>query len=186
MTRTLISTDTPGWFVDPANPDKKVRKQDGDTIVAPENHETPAAATAVQEQQEDIERHNAMIDAETKRQERHEQDVKVRDDAIAKGKELVTLSTGKKMKTKTVEIRCAWVDEDKRTPAQKQLFSGPKSAITYDAVKDAAGGTKAALPTGEKRTIAAQDQFQVRFSPENQEKWRREQRRRNYKSKKKA
>lgn len=34
MSRTLLKTDTPGWYVDPNNPDKKTRAKPEDKIVS--------------------------------------------------------------------------------------------------------------------------------------------------------
>ena len=42
--RTLIKTATPGWFIDPAQEGKKVRKRDGDTIVTQQEFDAKASA----------------------------------------------------------------------------------------------------------------------------------------------
>lgn len=161
-TRTLIQTDTPGWFIDPDSPDKKTRKSPGDTIVSRAEYEK-------------------MLEA-PKRGDRT-------DAAQTDEREPVTttaLSTGKVVTGQTVEIRCAWVDPDKRTDEQKAIFDGDPKEITYDAVKAAANGKRSAFPDGTVRRIKPQDAFQVRFCPDNQTKWRAELRRRKAKARREA
>ena len=99
--------------------------------------------------------------------------------------EKVTLTSGAVVTGKTVTIRCAWVDPERRTKAQQKLFetnfAGVEPGKGYEAMVKAAGNGKdkdKALPDGSERTIKVQDAFQVRFSTENQKRHRNEQRRR--------
>jgi hypothetical protein len=99
--------------------------------------------------------------------------------------ETVTLTSGKQATGKTLTIRCAWVDPDKRTKKQQELFdtgfAGVEKGKTYEAMVKAAGNGKAAAdaqPDGAERVIKVQDAFQVRFCPDNQKKHRNELRRR--------
>lgn len=164
MSRTIVKTETPGWFQDPAT-GKKTRKKDGDTILTLDEFkalsEKPAKTKTVAE---------------------------LREGAIEAGKDqpLVTLTTGKTGRGKMTTIRCAWVDVANRTPAQKTLFEGDPSKITYDNVVKAAGTTKSAMPDGRERVIKVQDAFQVRFYPENQKKWRSELLRRKNRARREA
>lgn len=146
--RTLIKTETPGWFVDPAT-GKKTRKQPGDNLLTRDEYE----ATLEQ--------------------------AKPKPKAAAEPKQTTKLSSGKTATSATTVVRCAWVDPENRTAAQQKLFdAGDKDKLTYDAVKKAAGASQAAQPDGREIVVKAQDAFQVRFSAENQRKWRNEQRRR--------
>jgi hypothetical protein len=115
-------------------------------------------------------------------------------EAVAKPPaEKVTLTSGKEATGKTLTIRCAWVDPDKRTAAQQKLFdtgfAGVEPGKAYEAMVKAAGkGAKAeaAMPDGTERMIKVQDAFQVRFSVENQKRHRNELRRRKATAKKAA
>lgn len=155
--RTLVETGTAGWFEDPTQPGKKVRKNNGDKVVSRAEYDKIAKGETVE----------------------------------SKPVKATTLTTGKRVTGATVTVQCAWVDPDKRTPAQQKLFESnfaglKKGETAYDAVKDAAGGKRSALPDGSKREIKIQDVFQVRFSPENQKKWRAELRRRKNKTRRDA
>jgi hypothetical protein len=187
MSRTLIKTDTAGWYEDPANPDKKVRKQNGDKIVTRAEYD------------------QILLDAEDQPEQTHGDvlpggtDPEPTDDAEAKRQQMVKdaaaqvgtrLTSGKIVVGQTIEIRCAWVDPDKRTPEQEAIFdagfAGVQKGKAYEAVKDAAGGKRSAFPDGTPRTIKVQDAFQVRFAVENQKKWRAELRRKKNKARRES
>lgn len=178
MARTIVQTQTPGWFEDPAT-GKKTRKQDGDTVVSRAEYDqmlldaedTPAAADATVNGQQVDHKTTESRNAEHR--------------ANAAAAAPVRLTSGKLSKGKTVEIRCAWVDPDKRSPAQAKLFAGPRSKLTHDAVAKAATGPENA-PDGRLVVINAQDAFQVRFHPDNQRKWRAELRRAKTKARREA
>lgn len=100
--------------------------------------------------------------------------------------EKVTLTSGKAVTGKTMKIRCAWVEPDKRTKKQQELFdtnfAGVERGKSYEAMVKAAGnGAKKDehMPDGTERLIKVQDAFQVRFTPENQRKHRNALRRAN-------
>lgn len=93
--------------------------------------------------------------------------------------EKVTLTSGKVVTGKTVRIRCAWVEPDKRTKAQEKIFATNFKDVEpgkgYEAMVKAAGNGKNAadaMPDGSEREIKVQDAFQVRFTVENQKKHR--------------
>lgn len=191
--RTIIKTETPGWYEDPAT-GKKTRKSDGDRVMTRAEYDqmvldqepaiTPEAMREATEQ-------TMREQARDKAVEQAAKDVggKVTTDRTPTAKPEatpVTLTSGKVVFGATVEIRCAWVDPDKRTPAQEKLFAGDPRKITYEAVKAAADGKRSAMPDGSKRVIKKQDAFQVRFSVENQAKWRAELRRRKNKARREA
>lgn len=161
--RTIIKTDAAGWFEDPAT-GKKTRKKDGDVIMTGEQYA------------------QTLLDADPSKTAPVEQP---EDKAATNGSNpqpQVTLTTGKVTTGATLTRKCAWVDPDKRTDAQAKLFDanfkGIKPEDTYDKVKAAAGGKRSAMPDGTVRVLKPQDAFQVRFCPENQQKWRAELRRR--------
>lgn len=166
--RTIIKTSTAGWYEDPVT-GKKTRKQDGDNVMSRAEYD------------------QMVLDADPSRT-----------DAPAAKPEsngkpqapVAALPTGKVAVGETIDRRCAWVDPDKRTDAQEKLFAsnfkGVDAKDTYDRVKDAAGGKRSAMPDGTTRRIKVQDSFQVRFSPENQRKWRAELRRRKNKARREA
>jgi hypothetical protein len=149
--RTLIKTTSAGWFIDADDLDgKRVRKGEGDNVITREEFEAAKAAPA----------------AAAPKADKPEVQVK-------------TLTSGKVAIGKTATIRCAWVDADKRTPAQQKLFDElPPAPKMYELMVKAAGGKAEAMPSGEEREIKVQDLFQVRFSTANAEKWRNELRRR--------
>lgn len=168
--RTIIKTETAGWFEDPAT-GKKTRKQDGDNIVTRAEYE------------------QTLLDADPaqKAADNGGQATEAKPaPAPATDAEQVELTSGKSTTGKVLKIKCAWVEPDKRTEAQEKLFAsnfkGVKSADTYDRVKAAAGGKRSAMPDGRVRVIKPQDAFQARFHPENQQKWRAELRRRKNKA----
>lgn len=172
-TRTIIKTDTAGWFEDPTT-GKKTRKQDGDRVM-----------TRAEYEQHVLDQDPAQAQPEQQEQPEAKADTNGGKAATPPAEE-VELTTGKTATGKTLVIQCAWVDPDKRTPEQVKLFEGDPSKITYEAVKQAAGGKRSAFPDGTKRTIKPQDAFQVRFSPANQQKWRAELRRRKTKARREA
>lgn len=174
MPRTIIKTETPGWYLD-SETDKKIRKKDGDIILTEEEYaqsliggQPTEASSAPTEKQ--VEEAKAKKEASAQ---------KIRDAAKSAQAETATLTTGKQVVGKTVVIKCAWVAPELRTPAQQEIFDGPIKDLTYDAVKKAAGGKRSAFPDGTERTIKVQDAFQVKFSPENQKAHRNERRRKN-------
>lgn len=167
--RTIIKTDTAGWFEDPTT-GKKTRKKDGDVVMTGAEYaqtllDADPSKTAPAEQPEQPEAKAATNGGKAKDPQPE-----------------VTLTTGKVTTGATLTRKCAWVDPDKRTDAQAKLFDanfkGVKPEDTYDKVKAAAGGKRSALPDGTVRVLKPQDAFQVRFCPENQQKWRAELRRR--------
>lgn len=149
-TRTLIKTDTAGWFEDPAQPEKKVRKTNGDQVLTREEFDALHLATQAPSEGtrwDDI---------------REKAKAEVAADSKVPGP-VVTLSSGKTTTGATATIQCAWVDPDQRMPAQQKLFDGPIRELTHAAVKKAARGKESAMPCGEERTIKKQDLFQTRF-----------------------
>lgn len=178
--RTLVKTTAVGWYIDANDPDgKRVRKTEGDTIVTQDEYEGMKALVADGHLTKDDlpEGPNAdSADTTTKARDTEKRNGEHRTNAAAAAP--TTLTSGKQAVGPTVEIQCAWVDPENRTKAQQKLFEGPTSAITYEKVVKAAGGDEKAMPSGEKRVIKKQDQFQVRFSVENQKKHRNELRRR--------
>lgn len=181
--RTLVKTTTAGWFIDAADPDgNRVRKTAADTIITREEYDamkalqnggaqmSPADTETIAEPAQITQDAASNAEATQARNAEHR--------ANAAAVAPVTLTSGKQSVGPTIEIKCAWVDPENRTAKQQKLFEGPTSAITYEKVVSAAGGDAKAMPTGEARTIKVQDQFQVRFSVENQKKHRNELRRR--------
>lgn len=168
--RTLVKTQSAGWYKDLADPDgPNVRKKDGDTILGDQptngaSAEAPAPAAETETE----------TDAERKARLK-----KIGQDANGDKPEPVKteLSSGKVAIGRTVTIKCAWVDPDNRTKAQQRLFAGPTKTITYDKVVKAAGDDQAAQPCGTERVIKAQDEFQVRFCPAHTKLRRNELRR---------
>lgn len=185
-TRTIIQTDTPGWFLDPAT-DKKTRKQDGDTVMTRaeydqmllDNEDKPAADVTDTPAEAPVEAPTTEATKPASRKPTAKADA-----------EVTALTSGKVAVGKTLKIRCAWVDPEKRTPEQAVLFNtgfaGVEKGKTYEAVKAAAGNKRSAFPDGSDRVIKVQDAFQVRFSPDNQKLWRNELRRRNNAAKREA
>lgn len=186
MSRTLVKTTTAGWYIDADDPDgNRVRKADGDRIITRDEFdaakdatpgEAPAApsAEAVEEQVAETQAKNAQT----------------RKDAAKAAPQTTTLTSGKVATGATVTIRDAWVDPEARTKAQAKLFEngfeGVEKGKTYEAVVKAANKKAEAMPSGEERVIKKQDAFQVRFSPDNQKKWRNELRRRSNAAKRAA
>lgn len=178
QSRTLVKTSTTGWFIDAADPDgKRVRKTDDDRIISRDEFEalkrgeelgqdtSMAQATAAMRENA---KENAVADNASKPKP-----------APQKGK----TTTGKEIVGATTEIRCAWVDPDKRNQRQTKLFKDyflgklPKPGqFNYDKVL-AAAGDDGGKPDGRKRVIKKQDAFQVRFHPDNVGKARNERRR---------
>lgn len=185
--RIIVKTETAGWYEDPAT-GKKTRKQDGDRIMTSAEYSQlildaePARVATDQEKNMD----DAPAEAEATTTEDQPKQTAQRPPTAKPDAEVITLTTGKRVTGKTIEIRCAWVDPDKRTPEQVALFEGDPRQINYDSVKAAAGNKRSAFPDGSKRTIKKQDAFQVRFSPENQIKWRAELKRRKTKARREA
>jgi hypothetical protein len=178
MPRTIIKTNANGWFLDAADPDgNRVRKQEGDVVLTREQFEAlKNGDTSVLP--------NTGNAAVTPEQEAERQETVKNGAAASKPAKPAktpaprsTLSSGKEAVGKTATIKCAWVDPDKRTPAQQKLFAGPTREITYDKVTKAAKGDQNAMPCGAERTIKVQDVFQVRFCTEHTDARRNEMRR---------
>lgn len=182
--RIIIETTTSGWYEDPEQPGKKVRKQNGDRVMSraeydqlvldrEDSKETPVSKAPTAEQVAETQATTAAANKATR---------KAAAQAAKPEPVKTTLTSGKEAVGKTIEIRCAWVDPEKRTEAQQELFNsgfaGVEPGKAYEAVKEAAGNKRSAFPDGSKRTIKVQDAFQVRFSPDNQKRWRNELRRR--------
>jgi hypothetical protein len=167
MPRTIIKTDTAGWYIDPTANDKKVRKQDGDIIVTRGEYDQ----MVLDAEDGKGEAPNAVTNGNASEAARKQT---VKDAAAAAP---VMLTSGRLSKGATATIRCAWVDPDKRTPEQQKLFAKGAKAITYEKVLAAADGKASAKPDGREVVIQVQDAFQVRFHPENQRKHRAELRR---------
>lgn len=162
--RTIIKTETPGWFIDPTNGDKKVRKQEGDNILTRTEYDKALS--------DDTTPVDSSPKATTER-------MKAAIKADKPEVQTTILSSGKAVTGKTTTIKCAWVDPDNRTDEQVKLFDkGDPKVLTFDAVKKAAGTSRKAQPDGTERIIKVQDAFQVRFCIENQSKWHAELRRR--------
>lgn len=186
--RIIVKTETAGWYEDPAT-GKKTRKQDGDRIMTSAEYaqlilDAEPAREVATDQEKNMDE-AATVEAEVTTDDAPKQTAQ-RPPTAKPDAEIVTLTTGKRVTGKTIEIRCAWVDPDKRTPEQVALFEGDPRQISYDSVKTAAGTKRSAFPDGTKRTIKKQDAFQVRFSPENQIKWRAELKRRKTKARREA
>lgn len=179
--RIIIKTDTAGWFIDPTNGDKKVRKQDGDKIVTRAEYEQMLLDAEDQPREDD-----PVADATATKPNADERAKELRENPPQVE---VELTSGKKAVGNTVTIKCAWVDPDKRTAKQQKLFAkfaaGDRKALTYEKVRDAADGPDS-MPDGRERVIKPQDAFQVRFHSDNQPKWRAELRRAKNKAKREA
>lgn len=190
MARTLVKTETAGWFLDANNIDGgKVRKTDGDRIIDREEFEqmktltdpepTPEPETNGSPTAEQVEQAQAQKDAEAKATRDAVKAERAKRNENKPAPVKTTLSSGKEAIGPTVVIQSAWVDAENRTKAQQKLFeTGDPRKITFDAVKKAAGNEPKAQPSGKERVIKKQDEFQVRFTHEEQRKWRNELRRR--------
>lgn len=185
--RILVETGTPGWYENPTNPGKKVRRTDADQVMSDEqyrqytiNQRDEQSVTQAEKPADQPENGNEA--AQQQQAETQAANAATREAAAKAAPQTTTLTSGKVATGATMKIRCAWVDADKRTDAQKALFDanfkGVERGKSYEAVKDAAGSKRSAFPDGTDRTIKVQDGFQVRFKPENQRKWRNELRRR--------
>jgi hypothetical protein len=178
-TRTIVKTTTPGWYIDVDDPDgKRVRKAEGDNVITRDEYwlmknPAPAESKSLAELAEVV-NHSTPDQAPDAREAQRQATV----EAAADANNTTQLSSGKLATGPTVTIKCAWVDPVDRTPAQQRLFEGPVRDITYDGMVQAAGGDPKAMPDGTERVIKKQDQFQVRFTPENQRKHRNELKRR--------
>jgi len=164
VTRVLVKTGNPAWFVDIANPEgKKVRRTEADQIFDNPIEAQEALAVLQAAHGPSAGNGDAPEKAEKPKPNRNRGTDAAKEAVNRTPPQTTVLSSGKPVTGKTITIRCAWIEGGKNDGTPYETIKLPNGKVIKGLTP--AQQKKAC---GEERVIKVQDLFQVRYCLKHQ------------------